>query len=57
MPQDPNAELLILQVGDILEPYIPLPANNLLMNVANDSERLFALLDKIYNFYSAEFYA
>jgi hypothetical protein len=56
MPQDPNAELLILQVGDILEPYIPLPANNLLMNVANDSERLFALLDKIYNFYSAEFY-
>ena len=57
MPQDPNAELLILQVGDILEPYIPLPANNLLMNVANDSERLVALFDKIYNFYSAEFYA
>ena len=47
MPQDPNAELLILQVGDILDPYIPIPAINLLMNVTSDGERLFALIDKI----------
>jgi len=28
-----------------------MPASTLLMNVADDAERLFALLDKIYNFY------
>ena len=57
MPADPNAEPLILQVGDIQDPYIPLPPSKLLMNVSEDGERLFALLDKIYNFYSADYYA
>ena len=57
MPADPNAEPVILQVGDIQEPYIPLPPSKLLMNVSEDGERLFALIDKIYNFYSADYYA
>ena len=34
-----------------------MPASKLLMNVTDDGERLFALLDKIYNFYSTDYYA
>lgn len=57
MAQNPNAEPLILQVGDVQDPFVPLPASKLLMNVTEDGERLFALLDKIYNFYSEEHYS
>ena len=48
---------MILQVGDINDPYIPMPANKLLLNVTEDRERLLALLDKVYNMYSEEHYA
>jgi len=57
MPSDPNGEPLILQVGDINDPYVPMPASKLLMNVAEEGERIHALLDKIYNMYSDEHYA
>ena len=57
MANDPNGEPQILQIGDINDPYIPLPASNLLMNVAEDGERIHALLDKIYNMYGEEHYA
>ena len=40
-----------------MDPYIPLPPSKLLMNMVEDGERIFALLDKIYNFYSQEHYA
>ena len=56
MPQDPNGEPQILQVGDLNDPFVPLPASKLLMNVTEDGERLYALLDKIYNMYTAEHY-
>jgi len=36
---------------------VPLPTTKLLMNVSEDGERLFALLDKVYNFYSEEHYS
>ena len=57
MPQDPNGEPQILQVGEINDPYIPLPPNKLLMNVSEETERIHALLDKIYNMYGEEHYA
>mmetsp|Transcript_23310 Transcript_23310/g.31181 ORF Transcript_23310/g.31181 Transcript_23310/m.31181 type:complete len:80 (+) Transcript_23310:1319-1558(+) len=57
MPQDPNAEPQILQIGDLNDPFVPLPASKLLMNVTEDSERLYALIDKIYNMYGEEHYA
>ena len=57
MASDPNGEPQILQVGDINDPYVPLPASTLLMNVAEDAERIHALLDKIYNMFGEEYYA
>ena len=57
MPQDPNGEPQILQVGDLNDPFVPLPASKLLMNVTENGERLYALLDKIYNMFGEEHYA
>lgn len=57
MPQDPNGEPLILQVGDVNDPYIPLPPSKLLMNVVEDADSIYNLLDKLYNFFSADHYA
>ena len=57
MPSDPNGEPQILQVGDTNDPFVPLPANKLLMNVVDDGERLYALIDKIYNMHGEEHYA
>ena len=57
MSQDPNGEPQILQVGDTNDPFIPLPASKLMMNVSEEHERIHALLDKIYNMYSEEHYS
>ena len=57
MSEDANGDPLILQVGETQEPYVPMPASKLLMNVTDDSDRIYALIDKIYNMYSDEFYA
>ena len=57
MSSDANGEPQILQVGDINDPFVPLPASKLLMNVAEDAERIHALIDKIYNMHSDEHYA
>ena len=53
---DADAEPQVYQLGDVTDPFIPLPASKLLMNVAEDGERLNALLDKIYNMYGEEHY-
>ena len=53
---DENAEPQVYQLGDLTDPFIPLPASKLLMNVAEDGDRLYALLDKIYNMYTQELY-
>ena len=44
-------------MGDINDPFVPLPASKLLMNVADDAERIHALIDKIYNMHSEEHYS
>ena len=57
MPSDENGEPQILQVSDIEDPYIPLPTTKLLLNMVEDGDRIYALLDKIYNLYNEEHYA
>ena len=52
MPQDVDGELQILQVSDIEDPYLPLPNSKLLLNIVEDGDRIYALLDKIYNMYN-----
>ena len=44
-------------MGDIQDPFVPLPAHKLLMNVTEDADRLFALIDKVYNMHSEEHYS
>lgn len=46
----------LIQVGDIDDPFIPLPADKLFINVGKEPNRLYALLEKIETFYSAEHY-
>ena len=46
----------LIQVGDIDDPFIPLPPENLFINVGEEPNRLYALLDKITTFYSEDHY-
>ena len=57
IPADENAEPTILNVGDVNNAFVPLPFEKLCLNVGIDKERINNLLDKIYNFYSQEWYA
>ena len=58
MPQDIEGEPQILQIGDVQDPFVPLPASKLLMGMgAEDCDRVYALIDKIYNFYSEDYYS
>jgi len=47
MNSDPNGEPTILWVGDVVDPFIPLPKEKLMLNVANDREKIDIFLDKI----------
>ena len=44
----------MLQVGDILDPFVPLPLAKLSYDVRADKDKLELLIDKIYNMYSSE---
>jgi protein transport protein SEC24 len=57
LSQDENADPTILNVGDIQNPFVPLPFQKLALNVATDIDRLNNLLDKIYNMYTPEYYS
>ena len=54
VPQAEGGEPTIISVGDVQEPFVPLPFSKLMLNVAEDREQLESLIDKIYNMYSAE---
>jgi len=49
-----NEEISVLQVGDILDPFVPLPLAKLSYDVRADKDKLELLIDKIYNMYSSE---
>jgi hypothetical protein len=57
LPLDESAEPTILNVGDINNPFVPLPFTKLMLNVANDKSRLESLIDKIYNSYTQDYYS
>jgi len=44
-------ELSLFQVGDIDDPFMPLPASKMQMNLEKDRERIDLLLDKLFNTY------
>lgn len=39
----------MLQVGDVETPFIPLPQSKLMMDIADERDRIDIVLDKIYN--------
>ena len=45
---------MVYQVGDIEDPFSPLPASFLQMNLTNDRERIDTILDKIYNSHTVD---
>lgn len=49
LPQDENAEPTVMIVGDIERPFVPLPFSRLMLNVAQDKDKLCNLIDKVYN--------
>lgn len=53
-PEDPNGEPSLLIVGGIDEPFAPAPKSRLGLNLANDRERIEALLDKLVSMYQTE---
>jgi len=57
LPLDENADPTILNIGDIQNPFVPLPFEKLALNVATDIDRLNNLLDKVYNIYTPEYYS
>lgn len=40
-----------------MDPFVPMPASRLMFNVTNDANRLYALLDKLYNMFTPEHYS
>ena len=51
---DPDADLKVMQVGDLQEPFTPFPAETFLLNVQTDRERIDAFLDKLITIYHTE---
>jgi len=56
MPTDENADPTILNIGDINDPFVPLPFSKLMFNVAKDKDRMCGLIDKLYSYYTHEYY-
>ena len=47
-----SGEVQLLHVGDVDDPFVPLPLSKIMMDVLQDRERLDIVIDKIYNMYS-----
>ena len=43
------SEIVMLQVGDVETPFIPLPMSKLMMDVYHERDKIDVVLDKIYN--------
>jgi hypothetical protein len=48
----PTGEISLLHVGDVENPFIPLPQNKLLLDLNDDRERIDLLIDKISNMWN-----
>ena len=54
LPQDPYGEPTVLWVAEVQDPFVPYPKDKLVLNVANDRERIDAFLDKLVNLHQTE---
>jgi hypothetical protein len=44
-----SGEITLLHVGEVDDPFIPLPVQKLMMEIVNDREKIDVVIDKIYN--------
>lgn len=54
LPADPNGEPSIYWIGDMSDPFVPLPRSRLLLNIVEERERLDCFLDKLQTMYTPE---
>ena len=52
LKEDPNAEPSILWVGDIQDPFVPLPKDKILLRLVEDREKIDVFLDKLLNIHT-----
>ena len=53
-PSSPDGEPTILWVGDIMDPFVPLPKEKLMLRVVEDREKIEIFLDKLLGLHTAE---
>lgn len=46
-----SGEISLIHVGEVDDPFIPLPLSRLMMDVYKDREHIDIVIDKIYNIY------
>lgn len=54
IPKNPNGEHTLLWVGDINDPFVPFPRERIMMNVAEDREKIDMFLDKVVTLHNVE---
>jgi hypothetical protein len=54
LSHDPNAEPTIVYVGDLNDPFIPLPKEKLMLKLVDDREKIDIFLDKLLNLHTQE---
>lgn len=47
-----SGEISLMHVGEVEDPFIPLPLSRLMMDVLEDRELIDTVIDKIYNMYT-----
>ncbi len=48
----PSGEISLLHVGEVDDPFIPLPLNRLLLDIGKDREKIDTVIDKIFNMFT-----
>ena len=54
LPLNSDGEPTLLWVGDITDPFIPMPKERLLLKLVDDRERIDTFLDKLLNLHTSE---
>lgn len=48
-----SGEITLMHVGEVDDPFIPLPLSRLMMDVTNNRESIDIVIDKIYNMFTS----
>ena len=51
---DPNGEPTVMYVGDLNDPFVPLPKEKLMLKLVDDREKIDIFLDKLLNLHTME---